>query len=43
MAARLMVGEHKACRIFRGLVKDDPGSFESDVVKAISMGSLENI
>ena len=36
MAARLMVGEHKACRIFRGLVKDDPGSFESDVVKALS-------
>ena len=35
MAARLMVGEHKAGRIFRGLVKDDPGYFERDVVEAL--------
>ena len=40
MAARLMVGEHKAGRIFRGLFKDDPGYFERDVVKALSEWSL---
>ena len=40
MAARLMVGEHKVCRIFRGLIKDDPGSFESDVFIALSEWSL---
>ena len=43
MAARLLVGNYKAARIFRGLLKDDPGYFESDVLKAISDWSLENM
>ena len=40
LAARLLVGKHKACRMFRGLLKDDPGSFERDVVELISDWSL---
>ena len=41
LAARLFIGKFKAGRIFRGLLKDDRGFFESDVVKAISEWSLE--
>ena len=43
MAARLKVGEFKACRIFRGLFKSDRGSFENDVVKALSEWSLTSM
>ena len=42
LAARLLIGKFKACRIFRGLLKDDHGSFETDVVKAVSDWSLQN-
>ena len=43
MAARLMVGDYKACRIFRGLLKGDRGSFENDLVYALREWSLTNI
>ena len=43
MAARLMVGDNKAGRIFRGLIKGDHGSFEGDVTKVLSSWSLENM
>ena len=43
MAARLKVGDYKAGQIFRGLLKDDHGSFESDITKALSSWSLEKI
>ena len=43
MAAHLMVGEYKACRIFRGLFKGDRGSFEIDVVNALREWSLMNM
>ena len=42
MAARLMVGEFKACRVFRGLFNSDRGSFENDVAEALSELSLTN-
>ena len=43
MAARLMVGDYKACRIFRGLLKGDHGSFENDLVNALCEWFLTNI
>ena len=43
MAARLVVGEYKAARMFRGLFKDDHGSFENDVTNALCEWSLANI
>ena len=43
MAARLFVGDFKACKIFRGLLCNDRGSFEIDVVRAISEWSLEKL
>ena len=43
MAARLKVGDYKAGRIFRGLLKDDHGSFETDVTKVLSSWSFEKI
>ena len=42
MAARLMVGDNKAGRIFRGLLKDDHGLFEGDVTTVLSSRSLKN-
>ena len=43
MAARLMVGDNKAGRIFRGLLKDDHGSFEGDVTKVLALWYHENM
>ena len=43
MAARLMVGDNKAGRIFRGLIKGDHGSFEGDVTEVLSSWSFENM
>ena len=43
MAARLFVDDFKACKIFRGLLCNDRGSFEIDVVRAISEWSLEKL
>ena len=42
MAARLRVGDFKAARIFRGLLKSGGGSFERDVKKALTDWSLTN-